>query len=107
MKHLAPTDFEGQTLKTEELIAVLFYADWCPFCMDFRPRFEAVQPGGFELGLANISDDDNPLWEDFNIKRVPTVVIFKGGQPIWRKDSPPFVGLRKSDLKEMVNVLGE
>jgi thioredoxin 1 len=107
MKQFAPGDFEDGCIKTKELIGVLFYADWCPFCMDFKPRFEAVQPSGFELGLANISEDDNPLWEDFNIKRVPTIVVFRDGKQVWRKDSPPFIGLRKSDLKEMLKVLGE
>jgi thioredoxin-like negative regulator of GroEL len=98
MKELTPNDFEGGTLKTKELIGVLFYADWCPFCMAFK---------GFELGMANISDDDNPLWDDFKINRVPTIVVFRDGQPIWRKDSPPFIGLKKSDLKEMAKVLEE
>jgi thioredoxin 1 len=105
MKQLSPTDFKGGTIKTGEAIGVLFYADWCPFCMAFKPKFEDVPLKGFELGLANISDDDNPLWEVFNVKRVPTIIIFKDGQPIWRRDSPPFVGLKKSDLKEMIQVL--
>jgi protein disulfide-isomerase A1 len=35
---------EGPALvpESDEIVAALFYADWCPHCVEFKPKFEAV-----------------------------------------------------------------
>lgn len=105
MRRLSPEDFEGVSLKLKAPTGVLFYAEWCPFCIEFNPYFEAVRPKGFELALADISDEDNPLWDDFEIKVVPTLIAFKEGKAVWRKDGVLSQGLREEDLKDMVAAL--
>ncbi len=60
---------------------VLFYASWCPDCSRFLPAFESL-PSKTRLPLckARIDGDENPMWEDFKIERVPTVVLFENGK---------------------------
>lgn len=61
-------------------IAVLFTADWCGYCRRFAPHFAKV-PGGL---VVDISDDDDPLWDDLHIRVVPTVIVFEDAKPVAR-----------------------
>jgi thioredoxin-like negative regulator of GroEL len=107
MRELAYEDFEGQSIRTKATIGVFFYAKWCPFCRACKPDFEALKPNRFELALADLSEKNNPLWEDFDIKTVPMIIVFKDGKAVWRKDGKPFLGLGKKDLKAMMDFLSK
>jgi hypothetical protein len=54
---------------------------------------------------SNINHDDNPLWEKFSIEAVPTLIAFKKGKIISRRDAKMGVGLEKSDLDSILNDL--
>jgi thioredoxin 1 len=85
-------------LKREGTLAVVFLASWCSYCRRFQPVFEeAAKVNGTVWASADVSDDDNELWDVFNIEIVPTLVIFKDGKPVWRKD-----GVRGRRLSEGV-----
>ncbi|MCX6772595.1 MAG: thioredoxin family protein [Candidatus Micrarchaeota archaeon] len=60
---------------------VLFYASWCPDCSRFMPTFDSL-PGKTALPLskAQTDEDENSIWEDYKIERVPTVVLFENGK---------------------------
>jgi thiol-disulfide isomerase/thioredoxin len=84
----------------------MFYADWCPFCMAFKPTFEDLaQKEHVDYGEANISHYEDPLWEQFQIRVVPSLLIFKDGKLFKRKDGIPLQGLSKADLDEVTNDL--
>lgn len=102
MRRLKPEDFKGRDIVTKSPIAVLFYAGWCPFCTAFRPKFEDTVPKGFELAEADLSDGSNPLWEDFGVRVVPTLIAFKNGKAIWRRDGRYLRGLKNKDLEAMM-----
>ncbi len=78
-------DFESQLKKNQEVFA-LFYASWCPFCKSFLPIFKRIiTKRNFECVVyVNLDDYDNPLWDEYSVEAVPTVVLFKGGQ-VWRR----------------------
>lgn len=66
---------------------MLFFAQWCPFCRRFYPGFEAALNGkGVGWAIVDISDTDDPLWETFDINVVPSIIIFKEGQSVFRRD---------------------
>ena len=60
---------------------VLFYASWCPDCSRFMPAFESL-PAQTKIPLAKAQtdEDENSIWEDYKIERVPTVVLFENGK---------------------------
>lgn len=58
-------------------VAVLFCADWCGYCHRFRPHYKRLQQGW----IVDISDEDDPLWDRYDIRVVPTVVVFENGEP--------------------------
>jgi thioredoxin-like negative regulator of GroEL len=100
---LEPSDFNGQTLRRSGVLAVMFIASWCPFCLRFRPAFEtAAKVTDVPWACADISDDDYVLWDLFNIEIVPTVVLFKDGKPIFRKDGVRGQGLSQDDMREII-----
>ena len=86
----------------DKIVAIRFWADWCPFCKSFLTIFEsAVVKRAEPLGaLANISDESNPLWETFKVDIVPTLVGFREGLVIVRKDGVAGMGLGMRELKD-------
>lgn len=82
---------------------VMFRADWCPFCRKFRPVFESYDgKAKARMAEAVVNEDDNPMWDRFNINVVPTLVAFKNGKVVARKDGAAGVGLDESDLKALL-----
>ena len=58
-------------------VAVMFAADWCGFSRRFYPHFKRLHEGW----VVDISDEDDPLWDDLRIHVVPTVILFEDGVP--------------------------
>ncbi len=81
-------DLDSQ-LKRNKRVLALFYASWCPFCRNFLPDFKrVVAKHSFEcVVLVNMDDDDNPLWDNYSIEAVPSVILFNGGVVFRRLDS--------------------
>jgi len=103
---LTSRDFVDRKLNRTGLVVVMFYADWCPFCMLFKPQFEDfAKKGNVDFGEYNISHYEDPLWEQFQIKVVPSILVFKDGELVKRKDGRLFKGLRRSDLDELMSGL--
>ena len=107
MENLQPNQFDD-ILPLQEKALVMFYADWCPFCQKFKSIFESAESSikdRQKFYESNINHDDNPLWEKFSIEAVPTLIAFKKGKIISRRDAKMGVGLEKSDLDSILNDL--
>lgn len=99
-----PKHFTASKLNDSRNILAVFYADWCPFCRDFLRLFETTMKGNIDpLGaFVDISDTNNSLWETFNVEIVPTLVGFRGGEVIVRKDGVAGVGLGLPELEDAI-----
>jgi thioredoxin 1 len=75
-------------LKNKKGVLALFYASWCPFCRGFRSTFEKwVAKKGFSHAICvNMDDYENPLWVEYSIDAVPTVIFFDCGKATHRLD---------------------
>ena len=89
-------------VKQYKHVLVLFCTAWCPFCQEFFPAFDRmVTKHHFDkVLLVYIDDDDNPLWEDFSIEAVPTVVLFEQGKATRRLDARLGSGLSEKTFNE-------
>jgi thiol-disulfide isomerase/thioredoxin len=69
-------------LKKNKHVLALFYSAWCPYCVRFVPSFDkTVARMGFENVIHVLLDDyDSPLWDEYDIPAVPTVVLFENGK---------------------------
>jgi thioredoxin 1 len=92
-------DFGGGRLRRPGRWVVDFTATWCPFCRDFLPVFRAVDGRlDAEMAFADVTDESSPLWEEFAIGAVPTVIEFEEGRPVRRLDGVLGVGLSTAQL---------
>ncbi len=103
---VGPEAFDGRRLLRPGVWAVAFLADWCPYCRQFAPDFARLAGPGRELAVADLSDDDGPLWERFEVEIVPSVIVFRDGEAVLRIDGRPMEGLRSEDLQRVDRVLG-
>jgi thioredoxin-like negative regulator of GroEL len=95
------SDFDGNRLNAPGSLAVLFHATWCPYCRTFYPEFQRAFDGArFPWAEVDISDFDNPLWETFGINVVPSIILFKDGRAVFRRDGVQGRGLSKRDIEE-------
>jgi thioredoxin 1 len=104
VEHVTPEEFDSKILKSDKKIVVLFYATWCPYCANFKPTFESAKIETSKFGSI-IDEDENPLWDRFDIKAVPTMIVFQDGKIISRKDAKKHIGLTKSDMDSLVTEL--
>jgi len=96
--------FSDKLTQTDNPVIALFYATYCPFCQRFAAIFEkhsANQP--YTFAKADITDDSHPYWDRYNINYVPTLIAFKSGQAIARRDAKGGVGLEEEDLQSLLN----
>lgn len=106
MERLGPEAFEENRLRRAGTWAVAFLADWCPYCRAFAPEFEALQGSGpFEVAVADLTEEESPLWEDFRVEVVPTVIAFRDGRAIFRRNGILGQGLSTADLTALRGAL--
>jgi len=99
-ERLPPEAFRGARLLRDGSWVVAFLADWCPFCRTFQPDFERLDGGSsFRTGIADLTDDDSPLWEAFGIEVVPALVVNSNGRIVFRLQSVRGVGLPPDALE--------
>ena len=69
--------------------------------------FSSVLSRHRKTGIAwapiDISDNDNPLWQIFSVSVVPTIIIFKEGKVVFRRDGGLGRGLSQKAIDETVN----
>ena len=78
--------FEGH-IKGDKPVVVDFYAEWCGPCKLMGPVLQEVkQHIGERASVLKIDIDKVPAVSRlYNIMAVPTLIIFKKGNIIWRK----------------------
>ena len=76
--------FQAEVLEAETPVLVDFWAEWCQPCKMIAPHLEKLandQEG--KLKVAKVNVDENPgMMSEFKIRGIPTLILFKGGQPV-------------------------
>jgi len=92
--------FDGDRLRRSGTWIVGFLADWCGFCRAFVPDLEYLATAT-DLGvlLADVTDEASPLWDEFGIDVVPTVLVFRDGVAVFRRDGRLGQGLASADVR--------
>ena len=89
------------TLKANERAIALFYASWCPFCVDFLPVFQKCTKSE-DLGFLIVQDDQETLGHRYAVEVVPTVLFFQNGKVAKRLDGTLGVGLNEKQLTKFI-----
>ena len=82
--NLKDTNFDEELNSTDKFVLVDFFATWCEPCSVLGPVIEKVAEHFKEkVVLAKANVDNFPIISQrFNIDRIPTVILFKGGEKI-------------------------
>ena len=92
MECLTAANFDGTSLARDSTLAVAFAADWCPYCRAFMAEFAAAELP-VPKAMGDVTDEESALWDDFALEVVPTLVLFRDGVAVWRRDGRRKVGL--------------
>lgn len=82
-------------------VLIDFHADWCGPCQTLAPVLADVKKDfGDQLKIVKIDVDKNqPLAANFQVRGVPTMILFKNGEQVWRQSGL----LSRSDLTSVIN----
>ena len=75
--------FDQEVLQSEQPVIVDFWAEWCGPCHAVAPVLDKIadeRQGELKVVKVNI-DEEQELAQRYGIVSIPTMVLFKGGEP--------------------------
>lgn len=106
MKHsdfLSKSKFKASLNDPDSVEIVLFAATWCGYCRRFLAIVEETS-SDWEIQVVDTDDEDESLWDEYNIPLVPTIVVFSRAKEIFRQNGRSGIGLLKGDLDRAIQV---
>jgi thioredoxin 2 len=79
---LTPANFDTHISRSSVPVLVDFWAPWCAPCRAMAPAFEQaaqVMEPSLRFGKLN-TDDASAIASRFNIRSIPTLILFRQGQ---------------------------
>ena len=80
--NLSDATFDESVGASTNAVVVDFWAEWCGPCKMIAPVLEKIaneQPG---ISIAKLNIDENPnTARRFDVLSIPTLIVFKDGQP--------------------------
>ena len=102
-RDVSDSNFEQEVLQAAKPVLVDFWAPWCGPCRMVAPIVEELaQEYDGKVEFVKLNTDDNPNTAvKYGIRSIPTLLVFKDGEPVSQ-----IVGFRpKSDLKQRLDAV--
>jgi len=80
---ITTSEFDTEVLQSEGPVIVDFWAEWCGPCRAVSPILEQIaEERADELRVVKVNSDEEPeLQQRYGILSIPTILLFKGGEP--------------------------
>nr|WP_310376721.1 thioredoxin [Catenuloplanes atrovinosus] len=84
MESVTDKTFVSQVLQSDKPVLVDFWAEWCAPCRKVTPLLEEISKEmGDKVTIVKLNIDENPETAmAYRVMSVPTLTVFKGGQPV-------------------------
>lgn len=94
-------EFFFEIIKSKSPVLVDFFAEWCGPCKMMKPILEEVKKmKGESIRILKIDIDRNKeLSKRFVIQSVPTLLLFKDGNILWRQSGV----IQANDLSQIIS----
>lgn len=84
VKTFTDSNFDAEVLQSPLPVLVDFWASWCAPCKAIAPTIDQLADeydGKVKVGKVNV-DENQAIASRYNIRGIPTIILFKGGQVI-------------------------
>lgn len=90
----------SEIINKDKPVLVDFFATWCGPCQTLAPILKQVKDDlGEGVSVIKIDIDKNPaVAAQFQVRSVPTMLLFKDGKQLWRQSGV----LSKNDLISII-----
>ena len=82
-KTVTDASFESDVIGSSKPVLVDFWAEWCGPCRMIAPALEEISNElGEKVTVVKLNIDDNPdAPARYGVRGIPTMILFKDGQP--------------------------
>ena len=89
-------NFEAEVLKSDQLVLVDFWAEWCGPCKQLMPILEEISGEVSDVKMVKVNIEESlETPTKYGVRGIPTLILFKDGEPVDVKVG----GLPKSDIQ--------
>lgn len=82
-KKVTDQTFDADVLGSDEVVVVDFWAEWCGPCRMIAPALDEIATeldGKVTIAKLNIDENANTAIK-YGVRSIPTLILFKNGQP--------------------------
>ena len=82
LTEVTDANFQAEVLESTDPVLVDFWAPWCGPCRVIAPSLEEIDEEQDNLRVVKLNVDDNQQTAArYEVMSIPTLILFKGGQP--------------------------